>query len=123
VSFSFLCIPLCRAVNDAPSFTKGASVITIAEGSGAYSNSWATNISAGPAETDQTVSFTVACTNVALFSEQPQLSPAGLLTFRVAASRSGNSACNVTLADSEGASSSAEQLAIVVIAGEQCCAI
>jgi hypothetical protein len=65
----------------------------------------------------------MAFTNAALFSVQPQLSPAGVLTFAAAASRSGNKTCNVTLTDSEGASSSAEQLAIVVTAGEQCCAI
>jgi hypothetical protein len=114
--------PLLRiwpaAVNDAPSFAKGANTITVLEDADTYSSIWATNISAGPRETDQTTTFIVNCTNAALFSAAPQLSPAGLLTFTVAASTSGSSACSVALADSEGATSAAEQLSIVVTAGE-----
>jgi hypothetical protein len=104
-------------VNDAPSFTKGATAITVTEGSGSYSAPWASNISAGPAEIDQTVSFKLACDNAALFKLQRQLSSAGLLTFTVAASKSGNSTCNVTLTDSEGATSAAEQLTVTVTPG------
>ncbi|HEX2123486.1 MAG TPA: Ig-like domain-containing protein, partial [Thermoanaerobaculia bacterium] len=45
------------AVNDEPSFTPGGNV-SVLEDSGAYSASWATDISAGPAsESSQTVTF------------------------------------------------------------------
>jgi hypothetical protein len=109
---------LDAAVNDAPSFAKGASTITVLEDAEPYSSTWATNISAGPEEADQTTTFSITCNNTALFSAEPQLSPAGLLSFTVAAGAAGSSVCSVTLADSPGATSAAEQLTIVVTAGE-----
>jgi hypothetical protein len=106
-------------VNDAPSFAKGASNITVAESSGPYSAAWASSISAGPGESDQTVSFTVVCTNTALFSAAPQISAAGVLSFTPAAGASGTSVCNVTLVDSEGAASASELLTVTLTPGEQ----
>ena len=60
------------AVNDAPSFTKGADQ-TVLEDAGAQTVAgWATGISAGPAnEAGQTVDFVVSNDNAALFSVQP----------------------------------------------------
>jgi hypothetical protein len=110
---------LYAAVNDAPTFVKGASTVTVLEDPDAYSAPWATSISAGPQETDQSTSFNVACNNTVLFSAAPQLSPAGLLSFAVAAGNFGSSACSVTLDDSEGAKSATEQLTIVVTPGER----
>uniref|UniRef100_A0A383W203 Cadherin domain-containing protein n=1 Tax=Tetradesmus obliquus TaxID=3088 RepID=A0A383W203_TETOB len=104
----------CERVNDAPSFIKGASTITVNEDSAAYSSRWAGSISAGPNEAYQTVSFAVACSNAVLFSAAPQLSPAGVLSFTPAANASGSSVCKVTLVDSEGAKSAPEQLTVVV---------
>jgi hypothetical protein len=106
------------AVNDAPTFTKGPATATVNESSGAYSSPWATNVSPGPGETDQTVTFAAECTNTALFSVQPKFSPTGLLSFTVAAGASGSSVCSVTLADSPGATSAPEQVTVVVTAGE-----
>ena len=64
-----------NAVNDAPSFTKGADQ-TVTAGSGAQTvPNWATNISPGPAnESSQTVSFTVTNNSNSLFSAQPAVS-------------------------------------------------
>src|SRR5207249_6962286 len=67
-------------VNDVPSFTAGPNV-TVNEDSGAYSQPWATAISPGPNEATQVVNFIVSNNNNALFSAQPAISPAGVLTF------------------------------------------
>src|SRR5678810_288956 len=57
------------AVNDVPSFTKGADE-TVLEDTGLHTvNGWATALSAGPAnESAQTLSFIVTNNNNALFS-------------------------------------------------------
>jgi hypothetical protein len=107
---------LFAAVNDAPTFAKGASTITVLEDSEPYSAAWAINISAGPGETDQTTMFDVACSDAALFSSQPQISTSGLLSLTPEAGKFGSSSCNLTLVDSEGARSPTEQLTIVVTA-------
>src|SRR5439155_1743893 len=86
-------------VNDAPSFTAGANV-TVNEDSAAYSATWATNVSAGPPdEAGQTVTFGVTNNNNALFSVQPAISPAGVLTFTPAANAFGNATITVTATD------------------------
>jgi len=89
------------AVNDAPSFTAGGDV-TVNEDSGAYWATWATAISAGPNESGQTVSFNVSSTNAALFSAQPSISPAGVLTFTPAPNAFGTSTVTVSLSDNGG---------------------
>jgi hypothetical protein len=90
------------AVNDAPSFTSGGDV-TALEDSGAYSAAWATNISAGPPdESTQTVSFTATNNNNALFSVQPSISPAGVLTFTPAPNANGDAIVTVVLHDDGG---------------------
>src|SRR2546428_1416375 len=70
------------AVNDVPSFTKGANQ-TMHEDAGAQSiTGWGSAIASGPAnESAQTVSFVVSNTNNALFSTQPAVSATGVLTF------------------------------------------
>jgi Bacterial Ig domain len=88
-------------VNDAPSFTPGGNV-AIDEDSGAYSAVWATGISAGPNEGGQTVHFNVANDNHALFSVQPSISPAGVLTFTSAPNAYGSATVTVTLQDNGG---------------------
>ncbi|MDQ3282910.1 MAG: Ig-like domain-containing protein, partial [Acidobacteriota bacterium] len=68
------------AINDAPVFTKGADVMVL-EDSAPYNLAWANGISAGPAdEVAQTVTFTVSNDKNSLFSVQPAISPAGVLT-------------------------------------------
>ncbi len=91
-----------NAVNDAPSFAGGGNV-TVAEDSGAYSAPWATGINAGPAnESGQTVSFNTSNDNNALFSVQPSISPAGVLSFTAAPNAFGTATVTVTLSDNGG---------------------
>lgn len=91
-----------NAVNDAPSFSPGGDV-TVNEDSGSYSMSWATSLSAGPAnESSQTLSFNLSCNATAIFSSQPAMTNAGVLSFTPAANASGVSDCSVTLQDSGG---------------------
>ncbi|MHB0969746.1 MAG: cadherin domain-containing protein [Thermoanaerobaculia bacterium] len=91
-------------VNDAPSFTKGADA-TVLEDAGAQTfNPWATAISAGPAaEAGQTVAFNVVSnTNPALFSAQPSISPAGVLTFTPAPDAYGTATITINAQDNGG---------------------
>jgi hypothetical protein len=92
-----------NAVNDAPSFTKGADQ-TVLEDSGAHTVSgWATGISAGPAdESGQTVTFNVSNDNNALFSAQPAVASDGTLTFTSAANANGTATVTVTAHDNGG---------------------
>jgi hypothetical protein len=90
------------AVNDAPSFTSGGNV-TVLEDSGAYSQAWATAISAGPAnESSQAVIFTTTNDNNALFSAQPSVAPDGTLTFTPFADANGTATVTVTAHDDGG---------------------
>ncbi len=89
-------------VNDAPSFSPGPSPVTTTAVSGPYSQLWATNISAGPAnESDQVVNFAVSNNNQALFSVQPAISPNGTLTF-TPAGVPGTATVSVRLEDNGG---------------------
>jgi hypothetical protein len=90
------------AVNQAPSFTKGANQ-TVNEDSGAQTvNNWATNLSAGPNEASQTLSFLVSNNNNALFSTQPSLDSTGRLTYTPAANANGTATVTVQIKDSGG---------------------
>ena len=91
------------AVNDAPSFTKGADQ-TIAEDAGfQFVSNWATNISAGPNEAGQSVFFVVTDnTNPSLFSGTPFISSSGALQYSPASNASGTSTLTVVAKDSNG---------------------
>lgn len=90
------------AVNDVPSFTSGGNV-TVNEDAGAQSTPWATAISAGPAnESGQTLTFSVSNDSNGLFSAQPAISAAGVLTFTTAANANGSATVTVTLSDNGG---------------------
>ena len=92
------------AVNDAPSFVKGADQ-TVAEDAGAQTvDPWATSVSAGPAdEAGQTVQFVVTGnTNTALFAAQPAISATGVLTWTPAANVSGTATITVRVTDDGG---------------------
>ena len=79
------------AVNDAPSFTKGADQTVLEDSGASLVTGWATNISAGPAnESSQTVQFLVSNDNNSLFSGQPAVSPGGTLTYTPAANAFGS---------------------------------
>ncbi|PAW84588.1 MAG: hypothetical protein B9S33_11330 [Pedosphaera sp. Tous-C6FEB] len=85
------------------SFT-GASGITVAEDSGAYSQAnVATNVLAGPAdEAGQAVSFLVTNDNAALFSVVPAISTNGTLTFTPAMNAFGTATVTVRAQDNGG---------------------
>ena len=91
------------AVNDVPSFTKGADR-DLNEDAGAQSvSNWATAISKGPAdESAQTLSFTTANDNNALFSVQPGVTPTGTLVYTPAANQYGAATVTVWLSDTGG---------------------
>jgi len=91
------------AVNDAPSFAKGADQ-TVAQDSGVKTvTGWATAISAGPAdESGQTLNFIVTNDNAALFSVQPAVASNGTLTFTPAAGASGLAHVTIQLHDDGG---------------------
>ena len=93
------------AVNDAPSFVAGTDE-TVLEDSGAKTfTSWATSISAGPAnESTQSLNFIVSNDNNSLFSSQPALSASGTLTFTPAANANGSATVTVQLHDNAGTS-------------------
>src|SRR5262249_20347600 len=92
------------AVNDPPSFSKGADQ-TVNEDAGAQSiTGWATAISPGPAnEAGQTVSFQVTNdTNPGLFSAGPAVSATGTLTFTSAANQNGTATITLVAQDDGG---------------------
>ncbi|MFO1495720.1 MAG: Ig-like domain-containing protein [Lysobacterales bacterium] len=90
------------AVNDAPSFTKGADQSVNEDAGPQTVNPWATAISPGPAdEAAQTVSFNVTGnTNAGLFSTAPAISPTGVLTYTPAANTSGSATITLVAVDS-----------------------
>jgi hypothetical protein len=92
------------AVDDAPSFTKGADQ-TVLENAGPQTVSpWATAISAGPPdESGQTLTFQVTGnTNAALFSAGPAVSSSGVLTFTPATNTFGTATITIDLKDNGG---------------------
>jgi VCBS repeat-containing protein len=88
-------------VNDAPSFVKGPDQVVNEDAPAQTVSPWATAISAGPPdETGQTLSFNVTGnSNAALFSAQPAVSPAGVLTYAPVANASGVATITLTLSD------------------------
>ena len=92
------------AVNDAPSFTKGAED-SVAEDSGARSvPGWATAISPGPAnEAGQAVTFEIVSnSNTSLFATSPSVSSTGTLSYTPAANRNGAATIQVRITDNGG---------------------
>jgi hypothetical protein len=95
------------AVNDAPSFTKGADQTVLEEATGQTVANWATVISAGPSdESGQTMTFQVSNNNNALFSVQPDISTTGTLTYTPAANANGSATVTVSLQDTGGTANS-----------------
>ncbi|MDP2068073.1 MAG: Ig-like domain-containing protein, partial [Lutibacter sp.] len=92
------------SVNDVPSFTKGANEIVLEDATAVTVGSWATAISAGPAdESTQTVSFVITNnTNTGLFSSAPAISSTGTLTYTPAANANGSATISVKITDNGG---------------------
>src|SRR5439155_1506286 len=90
------------AVNDPPSFTKGADVSVLEDAGAQTIATWATNITAGPNEASQTVTFQVSNDNGALFAVAPAIAPNGTLQFTPAADANGSATVTVRLHDNGG---------------------
>jgi len=92
------------AVNDAPSFVKGANKVVLEDAAAQTVTGWATGVKVGPAnESAQTLTFTTTNnTNAALFSAQPAVAVNGTLTFTPAANTSGSATVTVQLSDDGG---------------------
>ena len=108
------------AVNDVPSFTKGADQ-TVFEDAGAQTVAgWATAISSGPAdESGQTVTFTITGnTNPSLFSAAPAVASNGTLTYTPAANAFGSATVSLKAVD-DGAppAESATQSFLITVTG------
>ena len=111
------------AVNDAPTFTKGADQ-TVAEDSGAQSvANWATAISAGPGdEASQVLAFNVTGnTNASLFAVAPSVDANGTLTYTPADNAVGSATITLALADdggtaNGGADASAAESFVITVA-------
>lgn len=91
------------AVNDEPSFTKGANQ-TVSEDAAAQTvTGWATAISAGPAdESSQVLTFHATNDNNGLFSSQPTVAANGTLTYTPAVNANGSATVSVFLTDNGG---------------------
>ncbi|HEY7937444.1 MAG TPA: Ig-like domain-containing protein, partial [Candidatus Limnocylindrales bacterium] len=94
------------AVNDAPTFTKGADISLPEEASPVTHTvtNWATNFVPGPTdELSQTVlGYTVTNNANNLFSTQPTINTGGTLSYRLAANRNGTATVSVSVRDSGG---------------------
>jgi len=89
-------------INTEPSFTGGGN-ITVAEDSGTWSGTWATNISDGDPEVSQSTWFTTGITSGAgLLTSIPALATNGLLIFTPAADAAGTVGVQVYLYDDGG---------------------
>lgn len=91
-------------VNDAPSFTAGPNVTSWEDTGSHYVTSWATGMSAGPAdESAQTLSFIVTSnTNPGLFTAGPEIAPWGTLSYTLASGVSGSANITVVARDNGG---------------------
>jgi gliding motility-associated-like protein len=91
-------------VNDAPSFTKGNDIVVQEDAGEQNIDAWASGVSAGPQETDQTLTFSVSNNNNSLFSDQPHINGSGALVFTPALNKHGATTVTVSLRDNGGTS-------------------
>ena len=91
------------AVNDTPSFTKGANQTVPEDATAQTLADWATALSKGPPdEATQVLDFIVSNDNPALFSAQPAVAANGTLTFTPMANKSGSAIVTVSVHDDGG---------------------
>jgi CSLREA domain-containing protein len=89
-------------VNDAPTFTKGPNP-TVGEDAGfQFISNWATNISAGPNESEGFNFQVTNNTNPGLFSQQPTVLSNGLLTYFLHLNLNGSADITIVLKDNGG---------------------
>jgi uncharacterized repeat protein (TIGR01451 family) len=84
-------------VNDPPTFTPGGDVETLEDTT--FDDAWAGNLSTGPGESGQSLSFQVDNDNSALFAEKPAIDANGNLTFTPAAGATGTATATAVLVD------------------------
>ena len=92
-------------VNEAPSFTAGASQVQIENSGSVFVPGWATNISPGVGanEANQTLDFIVTAANPSLFLTQPSIDAlTGDLSYVLANNASGTTTVTVQLHDNGG---------------------
>ncbi|RZJ99203.1 MAG: tandem-95 repeat protein, partial [Novosphingobium sp.] len=91
-------------VNDVPSFTKGADQIVNATAGTQTLTTWASEISAGPADevATQTLNFIVSNNNNSLFTTQPAIAANGTLTYNPAGNFAGKATVTVAIHDNGG---------------------
>ncbi|MBI2927030.1 MAG: hypothetical protein HYY24_15150, partial [Verrucomicrobia bacterium] len=111
------------AVNDAPSFAKGADQVVNEDAGAQTAAGWATAISAGAAnESGQALTFEVSNDNAGLFSAPPTVASNGTLTYTPAADANGSATVTVSLKDDGGTAnggldtSAAQTFTIIVTA-------
>jgi hypothetical protein len=91
------------AVNDAPAFTLGRTTVSVNEDAIAQTiTNFATNISPGPGETGQVVTFVLDNNNPTLFSAGPAIDSTGRLTYTPAANAFGTAIVTASLVDNGG---------------------
>jgi VCBS repeat-containing protein len=92
------------SVNDAPSVTLAQSTVTVLEDAGAQTLNAFAAFASGPAsESAQTlVGYTVSNSSNALFSVQPAINNAGVLTFTPATNANGSAKVTIVAQDSGG---------------------
>ncbi|MEY2408765.1 MAG: large repetitive protein, partial [Verrucomicrobiota bacterium] len=93
------------AVNDAPSFVAGSNIVVSEDPPSPFFSAWATQISAGPFETGQALSFVLSNNNPGLFSAPPTLSALGDLQFALVPNLSGTAIVTARLQDDGGTAS------------------
>jgi hypothetical protein len=92
-----------NAVNDVPSFIKGADQFVESTTDGRRDVWWASAVSAGPAnESSQALTFVVTNNNNALFGVQPTVSSGGYLTYAPVLGAEGMATVSVRLRDNAG---------------------
>jgi hypothetical protein len=90
------------AVNDPPSFVKGPDQVVAEDSGSQIISGWATNLSAGPADESDTLSFDVSNNNSTFFAVQPAIDADGTLTYTPAANAVGSATVTVRVVDDGG---------------------
>jgi hypothetical protein len=90
------------AVNDAPSFVKGANQAVKEDAAAQSIAGWAKSASAGPANELQALNYLVSNNNPALFAAQPAVAPNGTLTYTPAPNANGSATVSVRIHDDGG---------------------
>lgn len=103
------------AVNDAPTFVKGADQVVLEDAAPQTIAGWATSIQSGPAnETGQVLAFTLTGnSNPSLFSVAPAISPNGTLTYTLAPNANGTASISIKLSDNGGTANGGSDTSVV----------